>query len=367
MKRKHVIIGGGSSGLALAKVLSACDEVAIIERGEFQLTSSSSSTSAEAWLNIYAQHNVWCFRSFVSSVAERICTAPQTDLLSRVVCYSQGNGGGGSGGVNAMIYTLGSMLVFDMHWPTAWNFKHIDTSMAKVLRYYQPYLLQTSGAVRALLSDGGATSNGPSIIDHKGYAPSYYASINASRTDRLNQSHACFGPTLPSNVTIMENCFVRRIDFDGTLAAGVVIQQCSSDGQVKEQTVRPENGGEIILCSGVFESPRILIASGLKEGTQGNCPLQSNSRLTSFSSNKAHSGPVVDIPPIPDIGSTLQDHIVVPYMLLANWYQGWDIFHSKGTAGYAGKPAYPLNGIHGWVNLTAGGEVWDEKSGKAPW
>jgi hypothetical protein len=58
--------------------------------------------------------------------------------------------------------------------------------------------------------------------------------------------------------------------------------------------------------------------------------------------------------------------VVLPYMLLSNWYDGWRLFHKEGTPGYAGKPAYPLNGIHGWVNLTADGTVWSEQCEAPP-
>lgn len=267
-----MIVGGGSSGLSLARKLLGCNEVVLIERGTFDLQSSNQGDGSEVKLNIYPQLNIWCFRSFVSNLADRMCTATQLNLCSRVISYAQGFGGGGSGGVNAMIYTLGSKFVYDQFWGASWCSERIETLLAKILCYYQPRKMKSSGFVREMLSVDSV--NDCSVVDCNGYMPDYYASIEKLGTDRLSQVRACLGPEIPKGLTILEHCTVQRVTFDGADAKGVVVSQRNNDGSVTEKLISPAQGGEIILCAGVFESPRILLASGLKEGIAGAVPVQ---------------------------------------------------------------------------------------------
>jgi hypothetical protein len=83
----------------------------------------------------------------------------------------------------------------------------------------------------------------------------------------------------------------------------------NSDG--KEEFIQPVGGGEIILCAGAFESPRILLSSGLgkvgeseKVGESGTC-----------------------IPPVLPvtllgIGKNLRDHTILPIMCVGKWWPG---------------------------------------------
>lgn len=283
MKRRHVVIGGGSGGLVVAQKLTTSDEVLLIERGNFLQRSSQPVKDSESILNIYSQLDVWGFRSFVSALAVRIHTVPQSGLLSRVVSYAQGNGGGGSGGVNAMIYTLGSRLVYDQLWPDTWPSRRIDYLLTKVTEYFQPKLMHSSGHVRDMLT-GGSEPAAAKVMDREGYVPQYYASITASGTNRLSQVQACFGSAPPNNLAVLEQCKVQRIVFEGSTATGVVVERQRPDGTTTEETIRPEHGGEIILCAGVFESPRILVASGLHEGTIGM--VKDFTAVSSLTSNK---------------------------------------------------------------------------------
>jgi GMC oxidoreductase len=60
------------------------------------------------------------------------------------------------------------------------------------------------------------------------------------------------------------------------------------------QTIRPLGGGEIILCAGAFESPRILLSSGLGERTKDTIP----------------ATPVLPVT-LRGIGRNLQDHTIL--------------------------------------------------------
>jgi hypothetical protein len=52
----------------------------------------------------------------------------------------------------------------------------------------------------------------------------------------------------------------------------------------------------------------------------------------------------------------LQDHLVLPYMLIGNWWTGWGI-HTKDTNNDHRHVNDPINGVHGWVFLDSSGEI----------
>jgi choline dehydrogenase-like flavoprotein len=209
--------------------------------------------------------------------------------------------------------------------------------------------MHTSGHVRSIFGD--AQKSAATVVDDKGIASEYYAAINTNGTDRIHQASVCLSGATTGTLTCLQHCTVKCVVFEGTTAVALVLTKHNPDGTTTETTITPEHGGEIILCAGAFETPRILIASGLKK--DAHVP----------AAGKKSSSP---LPNLVDIGENLQDHVVLPYMLLSNWYDGWSLFHKEGTPGYAGKSAYPLNGIHGWVNLTADGTVWSEQCDAPP-
>ena len=94
--------------------------------------------------------------------------------------------------------------------------------------------------------------------------------------------------------------------------------------------------GEVILCAGVFASPRILLNS-IK-------PLST----ISFSPN------CVDrVLKSRNIGSCLQDHTILPFMALGNWWMlnedSCHLFsHDKAVVPFNNLPP---NSVHGWIYL----------------
>jgi GMC oxidoreductase len=74
-------------------------------------------------------------------------------------------------------------------------------------------------------------------------------------------------------------------------------------GIKSHQTIRPRGGGEIILCAGTFESPRILLSSGLGERTKDTTP----------------ATPVLPVT-LRGIGRNLQDHTMLPIFFVGNWW-----------------------------------------------
>lgn len=142
------------------------------------------------------------------------------------------------------------------------------------------------------------------------------------------------------------NVEVIRIKFSDSLKAESVETKCCRTGL--SECIQPHGGGEIILCAGVFETPRILLASGL-----GSCACHSSSSVNSSDQR---------LPQLDDIGATLQDHVVLPMMWLGNWWGN----SNKSKRATPGRDRFPANGVHGWIYLDEKGEVWNMSEGGAP-
>ena len=96
--------------------------------------------------------------------------------------------------------------------------------------------------------------------------------MNVRDGRRVTTADAYLSPDrTPSNLTVRGDALVDRVMFDGTRAVGVLL----ADGSVIE-------AGHVVLCSGVYGSPAILLRSGI-----------------------GHRGALADMP---GVGANLTDH-----------------------------------------------------------
>lgn len=408
----HVVIGAGTSGLCLVRrLLKHNHNVILLERSNFRLgdASSTSTTSRDCvdahtsrygadshaltaeptWmhrvLNIAPYHKIWSYEAYSSDLSTALLTQPQSGLNQRVVNYVQGFGA--TSDINAMIFSLGSKEVYDRLWSKQWTSLVMCRYMNDILQYFKPTRIHTSGAMRKLLSEDGIGITRPlsdesyrtkefwyredHIVD--GCSPTaYFASITTDsyHNDRRLRIADCLeydhrsDPGLHGKLTIISSVHVTRIVFnDSNKAVSVLIRgTAASQGQSHLMTVLPCDGGEIILCTGVFESPRILISSGLKASSQDSLEIaQPTASITaeperSFMEGKNGDGDGA-LPHLAAIGENFQDHVILPYILLGNWYKHWSISHHPGSS-YQGQAGcrYPLNSVHGWIDLDDQGD-----------
>jgi hypothetical protein len=280
--------------------------------------------------------------------------------------------------------------------------------MNDILQYFKPTRIHTSGSMRKLLSGHGIGITRPLsdesyrtkefwyCEDHSvdGCSPAaYFASIitDSHHNDRrlriadcLQYDHHSCDPGLHGKLTIISSVHVTRIVFNDSNKAVSVLIRGASQSQDCLTIVSPSDGGEIILCAGVFESPRILISSGLKASTQDSLDIaQPTASITaeqkerSFMEGKngADNDGTGDgddnaddvgggssdgggaLPHLAAIGENFQDHVILPYILLGNWYKDWSISHHPGSS-YQGQAGcrYPLNSVHGWIDLDDSGD-----------
>jgi hypothetical protein len=108
--KKHVIIGAGPSGLLCAHGLLERDDVVIVVPGE-DINYDDDETIRNPLL--------WAKAAFRSNHSPQMFWNKQQS--QRVIKYGQGEGIGGNSNVNAVLYTKGSLSIYDKYWPYQWN------------------------------------------------------------------------------------------------------------------------------------------------------------------------------------------------------------------------------------------------------
>ena len=283
----YVIVGAGSSGCVLAHRLGlAGRRVLIVEAG------------GEAKLAAIADPPEWP-KLQGSQVDWRYLTVPQPGLGGRVIRCPRGKVVGGSSTINALAYQRGHSAAYN-RWPEGWR-------AADLLPYFK----------RAETFSGGANAwrggNGPlhvlSLADVTDRTPVASAFVNASqdfgysmtqdiggevttgvgwnqlsikRGIRDDAATAYLGKFGSAVVDLLLNTEVLALVIEGGRCIGL---------RLSERAIRAD--GEVLLCAGAIDSPRLLMLSGIGSADQ----------LRSFG--------IPVILDLPDVGRHLEDHLLV--------------------------------------------------------
>lgn len=320
-KPKHVVVGGGTSSVMLCRqLLDAGNEVILLERGPERATMDTQ-TVLSRWIhnifNIYPTKDIWTFEARDRNIARQLFSAPQTALCDRIINYSSAQGIGGNSNVNAMIADIGSDFVYDTAWPKSWNSHSIHKYVRVVDNLVAFSKIATSGNMKLLMESIGSTET-------QQIYPEYCATIDPQQPSKRWRLENVLNKTnyqVAGQLQIVYNCTIDCIIIENNCATAVIDQNGNK--------YLPQNGGEIIVCCGAFETPKLLHRSGV---------------------------------PLRGIGKRLQDHVIIPYIVLGSWYKNWSIFKSEAHK----IPQYPLNGVHGWVFLDENGHILDKKSDVIP-
>lgn len=290
----YVIVGGGTAGCVLARRLSENKNarVCLVEAGGANRSFLLDIPAFTAFAVPRPSRWNWAFRS-----------VEQAEMLGRQVFQPRGRGLGGSSAINSMVYIRGHSLDYD-RWAADGN---LSWSFADVLPYVKKSEDNTRGA------DGYHGTHGPITISEHAYT-------HKAHTDFLDAAIACGyrrnpdfnGPELEGfgffqlNLTNGKRCNIAKRYLDGLRRAEnfcVLVdthafriefdQKRARSVLCRDQlgTIRLAATREIIVCCGAFQSPQLLMLSGLGPG----------------SDLMRHGIDVVC--DLPGVGRNLQDHV----------------------------------------------------------
>ncbi len=321
----YVVVGGGSAGCVLAGRLSEdpATRVCLIEAGQ---RDTSVLIHCPAGLALMARQRAlnWGFQ-----------TVPQAGLGGRRGYQPRGKVLGGSSSINAMIYARGQREDYD-GWAREGN---AGWAYDDVLPYFKRAEHNERGAspfhgtggplnVRDLTTphrfggvfvDAGVQAGHRRNDDFNGADPEGVGLYQVTHKDgeRWSAARAYLTPHLSRpNLTVLTGAAATRIVLDGRRAIGVEVVV---DGRRKLVSA----SREVLLCAGAFQSPHLLLLSGIGPGDQ----------LRARGIAMAHD--------LPGVGRNLHDHVDVVQVL--------DAPHLKDLFGLSlAGAANTLRGIVEW-------------------
>lgn len=263
----YIILGAGSAGCVVAARLSESPrhKVLLLEAGGGDKDWRIDMPLGVGALLASGAYN-WNY-----------VTEPEPDLNSRRIAHPRGRVLGGSSSINGMVYTRGHGLDYDN-----WVAKHGCTgwSYADVLPYFMrsetcaagegPYR-GGAGPLKVIAPDltcsplnkafmeAGRQAGYPLTPDSNAYQQEGFGPNEMTIADgkRWSAARAYLDPARSRpNLRIESNALVERITFEGMRATGVQYRQHGRSHRVKA-------GAEVILCAGAFNSPQILMLSGI--------------------------------------------------------------------------------------------------------
>ncbi|WP_448045752.1 GMC family oxidoreductase [Bradyrhizobium liaoningense] len=304
-----VVVGAGSGGCTVAGRLSedAATSVALLDAGG-PCDNWVVTTPGALVLMVAGNVNNWAFN-----------TVPQKGLNGRIGYQPRGKGLGGSSAINAMVYVRGHRADYD-HWASLGN---TGWAYADVLPYFKrsesnadfdgeyhgkdgPLFvnkLRSGNPVQQIFLQ--AAQEGQFRIredfnaeDHEGLG---IYQVTQKNGERWSAARAYVHPHMGrrANLRVVTQAHATRILFEGRRAVGVEYRQGKDLKQLRARR-------EVILAAGAFQSPQLLMLSGIGDAA----------------ALRAHG--IENVHHLPGVGQNLQDHpdFIFGYMSDSPYFSG---------------------------------------------
>lgn len=262
----YIIVGGGSAGCAVAGRLSETGryKVALLEAGGSHKNPLVSIPFNFVFTVPYTYTGKnWGFE-----------TVPQPGLNGRVGYQPRGKSLGGSSSINAMVYIRGVKEDYD-HWAglgnTGWSYDDV-LPFFKMAENHEKGASDFHGAggplsvsaprspnpMNEIFIKAGEETQIPRSHDFNGASQEGigYFDLTQRRGARCSAAHAYLDRKANKNLTVFSGAFAHKILFDGKRATGI-----EANIRGKTQTLKARK--EVILSAGAFQSPQLLLLSGV--------------------------------------------------------------------------------------------------------
>lgn len=324
----YVIVGAGSAGCVIAARLTEDPNVTVclLEAGgsdDSVLIHAPAGIVTMAWSKKYN----YGFE-----------TVPQAGLNGRRGYQPRGKVLGGSSSTNAMLYVRGNKSDYD-NWAALGNpgwayadvlplFKRSEHNEqfnddfhgqgGPLNVTYQNY----QSPINDLFLEAAALNGIPLNPDYNGAEQegAFMYQVTQIDGERCSAAKAYLTPNLARpNLLVLTHAVTAKVNFEGRRATGVSYYQGS---ELKEVHARRE----VILASGTFGSPQLLMISGISDATE----------LQKFGIPVVHH--------LPGVGKNLQDHL--------DYTQAWRVPSDTASFGFS---------IRGTAKMAAAMLEWRNK------
>ncbi|KAI3720768.1 hypothetical protein L2E82_31761 [Cichorium intybus] len=242
----YIVIGGGTSGCALAATLSQGAKVLVLERGDLPYGIPSVNT----------------INGFLITLADLTPTSPsQTFISTDGVVNQRARVLGGGSALNAGFFTRASA---DFVMKAGWDPKLVNESYEWVEKKvaFEPKVLAWQSAVRDGLLEVGVLPDNGFTYEHI-----YGTKVGGSIFDRNGKRHTAadlLEYADASNITVYLNATVHQILFktNERIARGVLYRDMKGK---KHMAILSEGSSmnEVILSAGTLGSPQLMMLSGI--------------------------------------------------------------------------------------------------------